>query len=58
MVMLTLGTGVGGGIVIDGRIYRGTRGEPQGRGSHFDGDLARLRGAEDRGEARHAMARE
>ena len=27
MVMLTLGTGVGGGVVIDGRVYRGTRGE-------------------------------
>ena len=27
VVMLTLGTGVGGGVVIDGRIYRGTRGE-------------------------------
>ena len=27
VVMLTLGTGVGGGIVIDGRVYRGTRGE-------------------------------
>lgn len=27
VVMLTLGTGVGGGIVIDGSIYRGTRGE-------------------------------
>ena len=27
VVMLTLGTGVGGGVVIDGRVYRGTRGE-------------------------------
>jgi glucokinase len=27
MVMLTLGTGVGGGVVIDGHVYRGTRGE-------------------------------
>ncbi len=27
VVMLTLGTGVGGGVVTDGRIYRGTRGE-------------------------------
>jgi glucokinase len=27
VVMLTLGTGVGGGVVIDGRIYRGTQGE-------------------------------
>ncbi len=27
MVMLTLGTGVGGGVVIDGRVYRGTHGE-------------------------------
>jgi glucokinase len=27
MVMLTLGTGVGGGVVIDGKVYRGTRGE-------------------------------
>jgi len=26
LVMLTLGTGVGGGIVIDGRIFRGTHG--------------------------------
>lgn len=26
LVMLTLGTGVGGGIVIDGRIFRGARG--------------------------------
>jgi glucokinase len=27
MVMLTFGTGVGGGAVVDGRVYRGTRGE-------------------------------
>ncbi len=27
VVMLTLGTGVGGGVVIDGRVYRGTQGE-------------------------------
>jgi glucokinase len=27
MVMLTFGTGVGGGAVIDGRVYRGTLGE-------------------------------
>ncbi|HEV3137430.1 MAG TPA: ROK family protein [Pirellulales bacterium] len=27
MVMLTLGTGIGGGVVIDGRVYRGTLGE-------------------------------
>ncbi len=27
VVMLTLGTGVGGGVVIDGRIYRGAGGE-------------------------------
>jgi glucokinase len=27
VVMLTVGTGVGGGVVIDGRVYRGTRGE-------------------------------
>jgi len=27
VVMLTLGTGVGGGVVIDGQVYRGTRGE-------------------------------
>ncbi len=27
VVMLTLGTGVGGGAVIDGQVYRGTRGE-------------------------------
>jgi glucokinase len=26
LVMLTLGTGVGGGVVIDGRIFRGTHG--------------------------------
>jgi glucokinase len=26
LVMLTLGTGVGGGVVIDGRIFRGARG--------------------------------
>ena len=27
MVMLTFGTGVGGGAVVEGRVYRGTRGE-------------------------------
>jgi glucokinase len=27
VVVLTLGTGVGGGVVLDGRVYRGTRGE-------------------------------
>ncbi len=27
VVMLTLGTGVGGGVVLEGRIYRGVRGE-------------------------------
>jgi glucokinase len=27
MVMLTFGTGVGGGAVVDGRVYRGTQGE-------------------------------
>jgi glucokinase len=27
VVMLTLGTGVGGGAVLDGKVYRGTRGE-------------------------------
>ena len=27
VVMLTLGTGVGGGVVLDGRVYRGTLGE-------------------------------
>ena len=27
VVMLTLGTGVGGGAVMDGKVYRGTRGE-------------------------------
>lgn len=27
VVMLTIGTGVGGGVVLDGRVYRGTRGE-------------------------------
>jgi glucokinase len=27
VVMLTLGTGVGGGVVIDGQVYRGTLGE-------------------------------
>jgi glucokinase len=27
VVMLTLGTGVGGGVVIDGRVYRAARGE-------------------------------
>jgi len=27
VVMLTLGTGVGGGVVLDGHVYRGTRGE-------------------------------
>ncbi len=27
VVVLTFGTGVGGGVVIDGKIYRGTRGE-------------------------------
>lgn len=27
VVMLTLGTGVGGGVVLDGQVYRGTRGE-------------------------------
>ncbi len=27
VVMLTLGTGVGGGVILDGRVYRGTRGE-------------------------------
>jgi glucokinase len=27
MVMLTFGTGVGGGAIVDGRVYRGTHGE-------------------------------
>ncbi len=27
VVMLTLGTGVGGGVVLDGRVYRGAQGE-------------------------------
>lgn len=27
VVMLTLGTGVGGGVIVDGAVYRGTRGE-------------------------------
>ena len=27
VVMLTLGTGVGGGVIVDGRVYRGTRGD-------------------------------
>lgn len=27
VVMLTLGTGVGGGAIVDGAVYRGTRGE-------------------------------
>ncbi len=27
VVMLTLGTGVGGGVVLEGRVYRGTHGE-------------------------------
>jgi glucokinase len=27
VVMLTFGTGVGGGVILDGHVYRGTRGE-------------------------------
>jgi glucokinase len=27
LVMLTLGTGVGGGVILDGHVYRGTQGE-------------------------------
>ncbi len=53
VVMLTLGTGVGGGVVLDGRVYRGTRGEhpelghmPIARfGSEIDADQACYCGA-------------
>ena len=39
VIMLTLGTGVGGGIVIDGRIYRGATG--------YGGELGHMVVAED-----------
>ena len=39
VIMLTLGTGVGGGIVIDGQIYRGATG--------YGGELGHMVVAED-----------
>ena len=32
LVMLAVGTGVGGGLVLDGRVYRGATGAPASSG--------------------------
>jgi hypothetical protein len=49
MVLLTLGTGIGGGLILDGRPYRGSIGvEPAlaelrgGSGSQFDPEVVRV----------------
>ena len=72
LVMLTVGTGIGGGIVVDGRIYRGASGAAAELGHQIVGaDLAAgAPPADDRppqpgslealaaGRALHALARE
>ena len=33
MIMLTLGTGIGGGLILDGKLYRGGVGAPESSGT-------------------------